>query len=89
MDVPATNVVFPYPQICILPTSNYGLDFEFPDEFFDAFEWSVVQSNDLQGFLELPEATFTPLGGNVYRVDVGVAASNLARNFFRIGFRLK
>lgn len=87
--VPATNVVLPVPAICVLPSTDFGLDFSFPDEYFDLFEWSVVQSQSLQGYSDLPEAVFVSLGNNQYQVELGVSASNLTRNFFKIGFQLK
>lgn len=89
MDPPVINVLPPDTTIVVLPNTNFGLEFEFPDIYFDAFDWGVEQSTDLQGFVNLPAAVVTPLGENQYEVDLGVAASSLVRNFFRLTIALK
>jgi hypothetical protein len=79
---------FPVPEIVVLANSNYGLQFEFPDEYFDNFEWSLQESAGLMTFNDLTGAVFQALGGNHYVVDVGAAYSSFVRRFFRIGIAL-
>ena len=91
-DVPAEALAvfaFPNPEIIILPNSNFGLVFEFPDAYFDQFDWSLQESAALQAFADVPGAVFQAQGGNQYIVDVGAPLSSLERRFFRIGLALK
>lgn len=90
-DVPPEPLVlfgFPDPEIVVLANTNYGLKFEFPDAYFDHFEWSLQQSALPQTFTDVPSAVFTALGGNQYVVDVGALYSGFDRRFFRIGMKL-
>lgn len=76
------------PEVIILPNSNFGLRFEFPDIFFNNFAWSLSQSPDLQVFSEIPGAVFQSEGDNHYLVDVGAIYSGFERRFFRIEMAL-
>jgi hypothetical protein len=82
------SLTFPAPEIVVLGNSNYGLQFEFPDDYFDSFEWSLQESAGLMTFNDLPRAVFQALGGNQYVVDVGPVYSSFVRRFFRIGIAL-
>ena len=68
-----------------LQSGQYAISFSFPDTYFDAFDFNVEQSVDLTQFTSLAASGPLKTAVNQYRITVGVPASSLPKNLFRLG----
>jgi hypothetical protein len=88
MDIPSIpNIPFPEPTLVLLPNNNLGLDFSFPHDHVDSYNFGVQDSDDLVMFDDLPGTTFSSLGGDNYQIDLGATATP-TRRFFRLTMAL-
>ena len=85
---PMLNVL-PYPEVSMGMSANLCLQFDFPDHYFDEFEWEVWSSPDMQNFSLVAPTTISDLGGGSYKFDLGPAAPFAPRSFFKIVYSLK
>ena len=67
-----------------LQSGEYAISFSFPGAYFDAFDFNVEQSLDLLTFNQVPAAGALSTGANQYRINVGIPASSLPKNLFRL-----
>ncbi len=67
-----------------LQSGEYAISFSFPDTYFDAFDFNVEQSVDLLTFSQVPVAGAVSTGANQYQINVGIPASSLPKNLFRL-----
>ena len=71
-----------------LQSGQYAISFSFPDTYFDAFDFNVEQSVDLTQFTNLAVSEPLKTAANQYRITIGVPASSLPRNLFRLVMKL-
>ena len=88
-DEPSFDAPLPSIEIVILPNTNYGIQFAFPEEYFDAVDWGAEESADLITFNPIPGASVQALGGGLYVIDVGALLSGNMTQFFRLTMTLK
>jgi hypothetical protein len=67
-----------------LQSGEYAISFSFPDTYFDAFDFNVEQSVNLAQFTSLAASGPLKTAVNQYRINVGVPASSLPKNLFRL-----
>ena len=93
-DLPAMTAVSLYPQqpvISALSGGGYTLDFVFPAEYQDRFDFVLEKSTTLAAgtFVEIAGASFASLGGDQLRVTVPEASAATPSGFFRVRVRLR
>jgi len=71
-----------------LQSGQYAISFSFPDTYFDAFDFNVEQSVDLTQFTNLAVSGPLKTAANQYRITIGVPASSLPQNLFRLVMKL-
>lgn len=89
-DGPAVNLV---PQLPIFePTGDggYTLDFVFPASYSDRVTFLLERSQTLApgSFVGVPDASFTPLGGDEIRFHISETQAPLGNAFFRVRMAL-
>jgi len=88
-DIPAAAFVNLAPvelDLSSLLSGNFGVEFEFPADYIQYFDFSIQQSSDLPGipFTNVNHGPLTSTGPGQWQVDLGINASTVDRNFFRL-----
>lgn len=83
------NLDPPTVTIVQLPSTNYALQFPFPDLYFNSFDWGVQDADESLAFNPLATAAPVQISPNLYQIDLGAPASSFAIHFFRLTMALQ
>ena len=90
-EVPEETKLIPMPEnldIQRLQSGTLAVVFSFPDTYFNAFDFTIMQSEDLTQFGDLTVSAPLKTDTNQYRIDLGAQASSLPSNFFKLVMKL-
>jgi len=92
-DVPAEAFVDLGPvslDLGSLASGNFSIEFEFPADYMEFFEFRVQQSTDIDviPFADFNHGPLNSTGPDLWQIDLGIPASVIDRNIFRLALSL-